>query len=419
MPPGLHRFPNQPDMSLDGVTKRLLRNLLALLLLATGQLLSVPGADAQTSSSIDPLEILRNLSPEERSEISRQVGGGGSQSSSNRDRTDSRDQSRDEQRDPRSRIPSDDKLRNPNALQGGDFVIVEIDFHRIRPVTAAAPTNSLQSATPSADSATNEQIDAAAAAAGSLRAMPSVQVPQTLRSQEVEAPLSAGDKERLQKLMDLIRAKNPYQLSLEGMLQLPGFAAIPLGGLTQEQATVRLAAEPSLRPFDFVVTRLPLNKLGTDALKPFGYDLFQGSPSTFAPVTNVPVPADYVMGAGDHLDVQLYGNQNRSLQLIVGRDGRINFPEIGPINVAGQSFNAVKSSIEARVERQMTGVHASVSMGDTRSIRVLVMGEVQQPGSYIISGLGTITSALYAAGGVKPIGSLRHIALKRDRKSVV
>jgi protein involved in polysaccharide export with SLBB domain len=98
----------------------------------------------------------------------------------------------------------------------------------------------------------------------------------------------------------------------------------------------------------------------------------------------------------------------------VDREGRINFPELGPISVSGQLFNQVRERIEARVARQMIGVRANVSMGDTRSIRVFVLGEAQRSGSYTISGLGTITSALFAAGGVKTIGSLRNIQLKRQ-----
>src|SRR6202011_3319819 len=97
------------------------------------------------------------------------------------------------------------------------------------------------------------------------------------------------------------------------------------------------------------IPRLPIKKTGPDALQPFGYDLFDRSPSTFAPVTNVPVPSDYVIGPGDQLDVQLYGTQNRSLRLTVGRDGRISFPELGPINVAGQLFSSVQASIEGRI----------------------------------------------------------------------
>jgi polysaccharide export outer membrane protein len=150
------------------------------------------------------------------------------------------------------------------------------------------------------------------------------------------------------------------------------------------------------------------------ALKPFGYDLFDQRLSTFAPATNVPVPADYVVGAGDELDILFYGTVNRNLMLIVGRDGRVQVPELGPVSVAGLTFNAAKATLEAQVERQMIGTRASVSMGDTREIRVFVLGEAKRPGSYTISGLGTITSALFAAGGVRPEGSLRNIELKRQ-----
>ncbi len=214
--------------------------------------------------------------------------------------------------------------------------------------------------------------------------------------------------------MELIRSRNPYQLTRDGALLLPGFAPIPLLGLTEEQATLRLRIEPAFRDVDIRITRLPLKKTGPEGLKLFGYDLFNRAPSTFAPATNVPVPSDYIVGSGDELDVQLYGSQNRSLRLFVGRDGRVSFPEIGPINVGGQLFSSVRASIESRVERQLIGVRASVSMGETRSIRVFVLGEARRPGSYVISGLGTMTSALYAAGGVKTIGSLRRVALKRQ-----
>ncbi len=214
--------------------------------------------------------------------------------------------------------------------------------------------------------------------------------------------------------MTLVRSKNPYQLSRDGALTLPGFLPMPLLGLTEEQATLRLKVEPAFRGLDVRLTRLPIKKSGVEGLKPFGYDLFDRAPSTFAPVTNVPVPSEYLVGPGDQLLVQLYGTQNKTLKLTVGRDGVLNFPEIGPIVVSGQTFDSVKDSLEARVARQMTGVRASVSMGDTRSIRVFVLGEARNPGSYTISGLGTITSALYAAGGVRKAGSLRTIELKRQ-----
>jgi protein involved in polysaccharide export with SLBB domain len=211
-----------------------------------------------------------------------------------------------------------------------------------------------------------------------------------------------------------MRSRNPYQLDSEGALVLPGFAPIMLAGLDAKQATLRLSAVNVFLKLDVKVTRLPVRKTGVAGLKPFGYDLFKDTSSTFAPVTDVPVPSDYIVGAGDQLNVQLFGSQNRNLKLMVGRDGRINFPEIGPISVGGRPFERVVADIEGRVSRQMIGVRASVGMGDTRSIRVFVMGEAQRPGSYTVSGLATMTSALYASGGVKPIGSLRDVQLKRN-----
>jgi len=226
--------------------------------------------------------------------------------------------------------------------------------------------------------------------------------------------MTPPDPQTLARLVALIRSKNPYQLTPDGVLNLPGFAGIRMGGLSDVQATLRLEVEPSLRGLYFRVTKLPLTKSGMAGLKPFGYDLFENPPSTFAPLTNIPVPGDYVVGTGDVLDIQLYGNENRTLQLQVGHDGRVNFPQLGPIDVAGQRFLNVRADIEARVARQMIGTKASVSIGETRAIRIFVLGEAQEPGSYAVSGFATMTSALYAAGGVKMIGSLRDIQLKRD-----
>jgi protein involved in polysaccharide export with SLBB domain len=216
-----------------------------------------------------------------------------------------------------------------------------------------------------------------------------------------------------QVFIESVLRRNPYQLDRSAALQLPGLEPIALGGLSEQQANRRLAADPSLRRFATKVTRLPVSRVGLAGLKPFGYDLFNDSPSTFAPLNDVPVPADYTLGAGDQLTAQLFGAQNRTLRLMVGRDGRVNFPELGPIPVAGKKFDAVREDIEARVARQMIGTQVSVGMGDTRSISVFVVGEANKPGSYTVSGLSTITSALYASGGLKTTGSLRDIQLKR------
>ncbi len=124
------------------------------------------------------------------------------------------------------------------------------------------------------------------------------------------------------------------------------------------------------------------------------------------------------MGPGDQLEVQLFGSLNQTLRLTVSRDGRVSFPQLGPIVVGGMRYSDVKNDIEARVARQMIGVRASVSMGETRAISVFVLGEAKYPGSYTVSGLATVTTALFAAGGVKPIGSLRNVQVKRQGEIV-
>lgn len=153
-------------------------------------------------------------------------------------------------------------------------------------------------------------------------------------------------------------------------------------------------------------------------LKPYGYDLFVGSPTTFAPVTEIPIPNNYTLGPGDVLRVQLWGKENQQLELPVSRDGTVSFPQSGPQAVAGLTFDQATQQIKKRVSEQYIGVQASVSLGELRSMRVFVLGEARNAGSYTVSSLSTITNALYVSGGIKRTGSLRKIQHKRDGKLV-
>ncbi|MEP1705402.1 MAG: SLBB domain-containing protein [Marinobacter sp.] len=153
-------------------------------------------------------------------------------------------------------------------------------------------------------------------------------------------------------------------------------------------------------------------------LKPFGYDLFAGSPTTFAPVTEIPIPNDYTLGPGDVLRVQLWGKENQQLELPVSRAGTISFPQSGPQTIAGLSFDEARQQIKKLVSEQYIGVQASVTLGELRSMRVFVLGEARNAGSYTVSSLSTITNALYVSGAIKRTGSLRKIQHKRDGKLV-
>lgn len=209
-----------------------------------------------------------------------------------------------------------------------------------------------------------------------------------------------------------------FQLDAYGTLDLPGIARVPLTGLSAEQASARLSAEPALKGFTVGVQILPLEPTGPQALKPFGYELFKGAPTTFAPATDIPVPPEYVIGPGDTIQLQLFGKENAEYSLVVTRDGTVQIPKLGPRTVAGLSFAELQQRVNEYVSEQMIGVRASVTMGPLRSIRVFVLGDAQRPGSYTVSGLSTITNALFVSGGIKTNGSLRNIELKRGGRLV-
>lgn len=395
--------------------KTLRTRILSLALAAGAGIALAAAAFAQTA---EQLQLLQTLTPDQQQSILRQVTGGsagtsGSTSSGSTGRNTDTDRLRSRSDDLARRIRDDQAEPEPliPVLRPEDTVIVEIDLPgQLKPLPVSP----------------NAQLSGQSVIASpGIQALPQQTQQQALQAaqqqrQNMTGPgikdaeeLDALEKKKREDLITLIRSRNPYKLDRGAQLSLPGFAPIAVGGLTEQQATQRLSAEPVLLKFDVRIVRLPLARTGLDGLKRFGYDLFDEAPSTFSPVTDVPVPSDYVMGPGDELNVQLFGSQNRTLRLTVNRDGTVSFPELGPVQVGGQSFSAARSNLEARVAKQMIGVRASVSMGDTRAIRVFVLGEARRPGSYTISGLGTMTSALFASGGVKPIGSLRDIQLKR------
>jgi protein involved in polysaccharide export with SLBB domain len=209
-----------------------------------------------------------------------------------------------------------------------------------------------------------------------------------------------------------------YELDHDGVLKLPGLSPIALMGLSAEQVEQRLGAEPDLELFEISVTILDSEFTGIDAIRPFGYEIFEGEDYGFEPVTTGPVPPDYVLGPGDSIRVQLYGKENGIYEFEVTRDGILNLPQLGPITVAGLPFSEFRQDLNKRVEQMLIGTQVSVTMGQLRTIRVFVLGDVNRPGSFVVSSLATISSALYQSGGVSRVGSLRDIQLKRNGATV-
>jgi protein involved in polysaccharide export with SLBB domain len=245
-------------------------------------------------------------------------------------------------------------------------------------------------------------------------------------------PASAGaigddttDAQRRIELANRISRGNPYELDDLGQLNLPGLAAIRLAGLSIDEATVRIGAEQSLSAFSVGLTLLPLEPVGIQALKPFGYNLFERQPTAMATSQSVsassrtmPVPQNYVVGPGDVLTVQLFGSQNVEYRMTVSRDGTVGFPQLGAITLAGLTFEEARELISGRVSQEIPGVRANVTLSELRSISIVVSGDVERPGAHFVSGYATITSALFQSRGISTIGSLRNITLMREGSSV-
>ncbi len=190
--------------------------------------------------------------------------------------------------------------------------------------------------------------------------------------------------------------------------------------LQNDQPQIR---EPVASPQIVVEAEPQAKSLGeeekpAEKLKRFGADIFNAGPEAFLPASDIPVPADYILGPGDVIVIQLYGKENRTHSLTVNREGQIQFPEIGPVNLAGLSFQQARQVIADIVKEQMIGIKSSITMGVLRSIRVFVLGDVVQPGSFTVGSLSTMTNALFASGGITEVGSMRNIQLKRKGEIV-
>jgi protein involved in polysaccharide export with SLBB domain len=153
-------------------------------------------------------------------------------------------------------------------------------------------------------------------------------------------------------------------------------------------------------------------------LRQYGYSIFSTNISTFAPVDDVPVGPDYVLGPGDDLTINVWGMVDTTLYRTVDRSGQIALPKVGDLRLWGLTFSQADRLIREQFSRYFRGFQTSVTMGRLRTIRVHVVGEVCQPGVYTLSALSTVTHALFSAGGPTKLGSLREVRLLRNHYQV-
>ena len=145
----------------------------------------------------------------------------------------------------------------------------------------------------------------------------------------------------------------------------------------------------------------------------YGYDFFRSTPTTFALSSNVPVSPDYVLGPGDKLVVELYGNNSNKKDAYLSRTGTFNLPLIGPISLAGLTLSKAEEIISAKVKNELIGTEVFITLSEMRSINVYVVGAAYKPGTYTVSSMASLTNIIFASGGPDREGSLRNIQVKR------
>lgn len=156
----------------------------------------------------------------------------------------------------------------------------------------------------------------------------------------------------------------------------------------------------------------------SDPYEVFGRNIFNNTYLTFQPNSNMATPQNYRLGPGDKVIIDVFGASQESFQATITPDGVVVIPGIGPIKVSGMSVGEATSKVRSTLGARYSASQITLSLGETRSIQVQVMGEVVLPGTYTLSSLSTAFNALYAAGGINDIGTLRDIEVYRNGRVI-
>ena len=157
----------------------------------------------------------------------------------------------------------------------------------------------------------------------------------------------------------------------------------------------------------------------------FGRNIFNTENLTFEPSVNLATPPDYRLGPGDEVIIDIWGTSQNTIRQEISPDGTINIEKIGPVNLSGMTVSTANDYLKRVMGKTYSGLDTPggqleirLTLGNTRTIQINVMGEVMQPGTYALSSFSTVFHALYRAGGVSPIGSLRNVQLARNGRTV-
>jgi polysaccharide biosynthesis/export protein len=200
-----------------------------------------------------------------------------------------------------------------------------------------------------------------------------------------------------------------------------GAATPALGKASPEAATA--APDLSLRRHEL----LPIKpsefqkfvEASTGRLLPtFGASFFAETADAFSAPDNVPVSADYALGPGDEVILRAWGSIDVDYRTMVDRNGMLNLPKVGTFSVTGVKASDLEKHLRAQIGRLYTNFNLSAALGQLRGVKVFVVGPAQRPGVYTLPGQATLLSAMAAAGGPAPYGSMRKVLLRRDGRDV-
>lgn len=156
----------------------------------------------------------------------------------------------------------------------------------------------------------------------------------------------------------------------------------------------------------------------TDTKRVFGRDIFNAERLSFEPNMNIATPANYRLGAGDDIYIDVWGASQKTIQETISPDGTIQIEGLGPVSLAGMTVASANAYLQREMKRIYDASSIRVTVGQTKTISVNVMGEVVAPGTYTLSAFATAFHALYVAGGVNDIGTLRDIKIYRNNRLV-
>ena len=150
----------------------------------------------------------------------------------------------------------------------------------------------------------------------------------------------------------------------------------------------------------------------------FGHDIFKTDKLSFEPNMNIATPANYVLGPGDEILIDIYGTSQSSSKYAISPEGTIIIEKIGPIAVAGMTVEQAQAKVRSKMGQHYQGSSIKLTVGQTRTVVVNVLGEVVNPGTYTLSAFSTVFNALYLAGGITEIGTLRNIKVSRGGRII-